>query len=170
MDAVAAREELTIENVALEYNSLRGEILKRIELRHQHIVIAMTVAGVFLGVGVTTSAVALIYPPLAVFLAIGWAQNDLRIRDLSTYIRERLEAAVPVLQWETSMQRARAASRGWNWRYVILAHGGIFVFTQFMAIVIGLFRFGYTAIEWLLLAVDVVAVVMVLWIVSRPHR
>ena len=76
-----------LHGVDLEYNSLRGEILKRIELRQQIISITLTLAGIFLSFGLSTDTVALIYPPLAAFLSIAWAQNDFRIRDLATYIR-----------------------------------------------------------------------------------
>ncbi len=58
---------LTREDVDLEYNSLRGEIIKRIELRQQMVTVTLTIAGVFLGVGITNKAVALVYPPIAYF-------------------------------------------------------------------------------------------------------
>jgi hypothetical protein len=67
-----------IDKIATEYNALRDEILKRIELRQQFVSMTLTIAGVFLGIGVTTDTIALVYPLLATFLAIGWAQNDLR--------------------------------------------------------------------------------------------
>ena len=67
------------EAIALEYNTLRGEIQKRIELRHQIVSATLAIAGAFIGVGVTNGILALIYPPIAIFLAIGWAQNDVRI-------------------------------------------------------------------------------------------
>ena len=44
--------------IGLEYNSLRGEILKRIALRQQIISVTLTLAGVFLVFGLTTATVA----------------------------------------------------------------------------------------------------------------
>ncbi|MGZ9234768.1 MAG: hypothetical protein ACXW4E_04520 [Anaerolineales bacterium] len=71
-------------SIEMEYASLRGEIRKRIEMRQQIVSVTLTLAGIFLGVGLATQTVTLVYPPLAMFLAFGWAQNDFRIRDLAT--------------------------------------------------------------------------------------
>jgi hypothetical protein len=170
MDTNSEEHNLTIrDGVKIEYSSLRSEILKRIELRHQFMSITLTIAGVFLGIGVTTAAIALVYPPLAAFLAIGWAQNDLRIRDLATYIRERLEASTPGLDWETYVQDLREETRMRSWRFLVLSHGGVFLFTQGMAIVLGLLKFSYTPVERVLLGIDVVAVLFVFWIVRQAR-
>ena len=119
-----------VERLATEYNALRVEIVQRIGLRQQTLSIALTIAGVFLGIGVTRDTVALVYPPLATFLAIAWAQNDLRIKHAATYIREHLEVATPHLGWETHVNERREETRGQAFRLVILSHGGIFIFSQ----------------------------------------
>jgi len=61
------------EGMLAEYIALRGEILKRIELRHQYMKVSLAIAGAFLGAGVavTEAPVALVFPLLAPFLAIG---------------------------------------------------------------------------------------------------
>jgi hypothetical protein len=150
-----------VSKLAVEYKALRDEIVKRIGLRQQTLSITLTIAGVFLGIGVTTQAVALVYPPLAMFLAIGWAQNDLRIRHAATYIRDHLEAKTPHLGWETHVHQRREETRGRAFRLVILSHGGVFVLTQVVAIVIGLLTFKHTPLEWALLMIDVLAVLAV---------
>jgi len=100
----------------MEYTALRNEILKRIELRHQIIVVTLTIAGVFLGGGVqqNNAFITLVYPPLATFLAVSWAQNDHRIRDLAGYIRNYIEPFMSkdniILGWETYMQKIRFSS------------------------------------------------------------
>jgi len=159
-----------VSKLAVEYAALRDEIVKRIGLRQQILSIALTIAGVFLGIGVTTHAVALVYPALATFLALGWAQNDLRIRHAATYIRDHLEAKTPYLGWETHVHQRRADTRGRAFRLVILSHSGVFVLTQVVAIVIGLLTFKHTPLEWALLVIDVLAVLAVVWIarMTRP--
>jgi hypothetical protein len=155
--------------IVAEYNSLRDEILKRIELRQQAISITLTIAGIFLGIGVTTDTIALVYPPLAALLAISWVQNETNIRRLSIYIREHLESVTPYLGWETYVQENRKETRMKGWRFMIFSHGGIFIFTQLMAIGVGLLKFTFTPVEWALLGVDVVALLLVVW-VTRQAR
>jgi hypothetical protein len=149
----------------MEYNALRGEILQRIGLRQQIIAMTLTVAGAFLAVGVTTAGIALVYPPLAFFLAVGWSQNDYRVRDAATYIRENIESASPGLGWETYVNKRRSRTRRSSWRYIVLSHGGVFLITQLMAIGIGIAKFSSTPAEWFLLALDAIAIALVGWIV-----
>jgi hypothetical protein len=163
-----------LHGVDLEYNSLRGEILKRIELRQQIISITLTLAGIFLSFGLSTDTVALIYPPLAAFLSIAWAQNDFRIRDLATYIRENLETAPIGLGYETYVQRVRSNNKKLGaWRFVVISHTGIFIFTQLMAVGIELLKsmpIVLTPLEWVLLVIDFVSILVVLLFAGRSSR
>lgn len=157
--------------IELEYTTLRSEILKRIEMRQQIVSIALTLAGIFLGIGLGNESVALIYPPLAMFLAFGWAQNDYRIRDSAKYIRENLESAMPGLGYETYVQQKRQSSEGLgSWRFVVLSHGGVFLITQLLAITIELIKFTFNPLEWVLLVVDLIAVLVVTWIMTQSGR
>jgi hypothetical protein len=157
--------------VALEYATLRNEILKRVEIRQQIVATTLALAGVFLGVGLSSEAVALIYPPLAMFLALSWYQNDYRISALAYYIREHLERGTPGLVYETILQKERLASGGiGSWRFVVLSHGGIFLLTQLLAIGIEVSKFTFSALEWVLLSVDLLAVLVVIWITRESGR
>jgi uncharacterized membrane protein YqaE (UPF0057 family) len=157
--------------IEAEYLSLRGEILKRFELRQQLIAILLTLAGIFLGVGVATETVALVYPPLAMFLAFGWAQNDYRIRDLARYIREELERPETGLKYETHVQMGRVKSDSLgSWRFVVFSHGGTFVFTQLMAVGIELAKMTFNPLEWALLGLDVIAILVVLRLIRLARR
>lgn len=157
--------------IEMEYGSLRGEILKRIELRQQIVSVTLTLAGIFLGVGLTTESVTLVYPPLAMFLAFGWAQNDFRIRDLAKYIRERLEIVSPHAGYETYVDGQRGENKGLgSWRFVVLSHGGIFLFTQLMAIGIGLSNFTFDALGWSLLGIDIATSLIVLLLMRQAGK
>jgi hypothetical protein len=123
--------------------------------------------------------VALVYPPLAAFLAFGWAQNDFRIRDLAIYIRTRLEGDASGLGYETYVQEARSKGHGLGtWRFVVLSHSGIFIFTQLMAVIIELAKAGpleqaaqgFTPLTWFLLAVDAIAILAVIWVARNTRR
>ena len=154
----------------MEYGTLRNETLRRIEMRQRFTAITLAFAGAFLGIGATDGVVALVYPPLAVFMAMGWAQNELRIRELSTYIRESLEAPTPDLNWETHVEKKRTETRKLSRRFVTVSHAGVFLFTQLMAVGIGLLTFTWTPLEWVLLGVDLAAVLVVVWIARVAHR
>jgi len=153
-----------------EYAAIRGEALKRIELRQQLISITLTLAGIFLSVGLSNELVPLVYPPLAMFLAFGWAQNDFRIRKIAQYQRDHLESLDIGLNYETAMQADRFTEKGMGaWRFVVISHSGIFLFTQAMAVAIDLLRSGlrFDPLRICLLAVDGVAIALVFWITRR---
>ncbi len=167
-------DRLSIEKrgMELEYVSIRGEILKRIELRQQIVAVTLTLAGIFLGIGITTETVALIYPVLATFLALGWGQNDFRVRDLATYQRENIESLFPGIKYETRIHQNRRMKDGslGSWRFVVLSHGGIFLLTQFMAIVIEFSKFTFNLLEYILLGIDVLSMVLVIWVIRQSKR
>jgi hypothetical protein len=75
-----------------EYRELRSEILKRSELQHQLVSIALVAFGTLAAVGLRDAPSALLaYPMLAAFLATSWAYNDIQIAQLGAYIRYRIE-------------------------------------------------------------------------------
>lgn len=159
--------DVNLSYLEMEYKTLRDEILKRMDLRHQMVSVTLTIAGAFLGFGLGTPGVVLVYPPLAAFLAVAWAQNDYRVRQVSTYIREHHEKYLPGLGWETHMQAQRSSGGVGAWRLLLMSHGGIFLLTQLMAIGIGLLKFTYTPVEYGLLGIDVLFVLIVVWVLSQ---
>ena len=72
--------EIEFQQLNMEFKELRTEIVKRIELRQQVLVITLTIAGVIFGLGVKDNAagydnhIVLIYPPIA--LLIGGQLGD----------------------------------------------------------------------------------------------
>ena len=150
-----------------EYNHLRAEIIKRIELRQQMSAITLTLAGVFLSVGLTNQLVLLVYPVLAMFLAFGLAQNDYRIRELAKYIRENIEIKIPDLNYESHAHEKRIEGGGHlgSWRIIILSYGGIFLLTQLMAIGIALLKLTFNILSLSLLGIDIITILVVIWII-----
>jgi hypothetical protein len=158
--------------VDLEYNTLRGEILKRVELRQQLVSITLTLAGIFMSIGLSSELVVLIYPPLAALLAFSWAQNDVRIGTIAKYIRENLEILPLGLRYETYSYQERAKEEGLgSFRFVIISHTGIFLFTQLMAVAIEIAKStsfsNFSALKWVLLSIDLIAVATVAWIMRK---
>ena len=143
-----------------EYITLREEVLKRQEGRQQTLSIALTLAGAFLGLGWNAgSVVMLIYPLIALLLAISWAQNEIFIKQLNTYIRDHLEGESTGLGWQRFSSQRMSELRFMGWPLEILAIGGIFVLTQLMAIGLGTYKFESSSIEWILLLLDIAAVI-----------
>ncbi len=128
-----------------EYKALREEIVKRMELR-QHILLAtLTIAAAFIGFSIkeNNAIVALVYPIIATFLYISWSQSDSRIGDLAKYIHDRYEKSESCINypwWEHHMVEIRGGGGGLlaRIRYITLSGGGIFLFTQFIAILVGI--------------------------------
>jgi hypothetical protein len=91
-----------------EYEALRDEILKRIELQYQLLNLALIVVGtiltISLGGGVLTDAAGsssqgfllLLCAPLEMFLALGWAAHNVQIAKAGVYIKANYEEG-----WET---------------------------------------------------------------------
>lgn len=157
--------------VEMEYATCREEILRRLDSRQQMISITLTIAGAFLGIGWGSSAVALmIYPPLALLLAAGWAQNEVRLRQLRTYIHDYLEPAIPGLGWERYSRQRDLESRIGAWNLDILAIGGIFLLTQVMALALSLFRITGSGIEWVLMVADSLSILLMLWLIQMVRQ
>lgn len=156
-----------------EYAAIRSEILKRIEMRQQLISITLTLAGIFLSFGLNNEMVTLVYPPLAMFLAFGWAQNDFRIRRMGRYIRDNLESLKIGLNYESAMQEDRLVDNSLaTWRFVVISHSGIFLFTQIMAVGIDILQSGleFNPLRIGLLIIDAISIIMVTWITSKATK
>lgn len=134
----------------MEYTALRYEVVSRVQLRTQIALATLTLAGVTLTIGLNTPVAALLFPVLSMFLAAAWIQNDARVKEITTYIRERIEGRLAGLGWETYRHtRVHKATRIGGARLSVLSAGGVFVVTQLMAIFIALSKAStFTALEW----------------------
>lgn len=161
----------SLSSTEIEYATLREEVLKRVESRQQTISIALTLAGAFLGLGWNAGAVViLLYPLIALLLAVGWAQNEIFIKQLNAYIRDHLEGEGTGLGWQRYTHQRMSELRVFGWPLEVLAIGGIFILTQLMAIGLGAFRFSSSPLEWLLLALDIAAIALLLVLLEYVRR
>lgn len=123
-----------------EYSSLREEIQNRIEFRHKLNTILLSATAAILGATAVTEQAALAYilPVLVAFLALAWVQNDFRIGQLGKHIRERIEARLDGLSWETEVQRMRTERKGLrHWRRTVVAQTGVLLVAQAASVVLG---------------------------------
>jgi hypothetical protein len=161
-----------------EYAAMRDEILTRLRIRHQVVAVTLAVSGAFLGVGITNPAVALVYPPLAALLALAWGQNDHRIRDIARYVRDEVEPLLPAVGWESHIEARRSGTGVGSWRFVVVAHGGLFLITQLMAMLMGLIweptapqeHSPSRTLVCTLAVFDVLALGVVAWVLLQANR
>jgi 8-oxo-dGTP diphosphatase len=128
------------EELLAEYDSLRSETLKRIDLRHQSLNLTITAIGIFVAVVASEHArpIALMfYPLLALCIAVAWTQNDMRIGQIGKHVKENIEQQLPGTSWEHSLIERYARLPGIYKRFTELTGFGVFVGTEFIATVSG---------------------------------
>jgi hypothetical protein len=112
MAAVSRAGESTDTAVILaEYNALRQEILKRLEIRYQILNIVLVAAGAMLAVGTQPEvppSLLLIFPLFSLALFASWLRNSSGVRLMRKYIRDEIESRVPGLHAETYMSMKQA--------------------------------------------------------------
>ena len=156
-----------------EYNALRDEILRRTDIQHQLISITLVAFGALVSVGLQVSQTALLaYPLLALFLSVVWSYNDIRIRQLGFYIRDRIEnrLAGGGEGWEHAIS-SDSLSRSVGSR-VILATRGIFWGTELLAVGIYLVDRLGTVLprgDVVLLVLDILAIGYTIAILRRQN-
>jgi hypothetical protein len=143
-----------IELVVAEYSALRDEIMKRSEFRYQITSLTVIAAGTIFTFGLqldSPASILLVYPVLALFLAGIWAHNVRASRMVAIYIKENIENKVAGLGWESWLAKKQFSILG------ILSTIGIFLSTQVVAVILGLLKSNFTAIDIVLLAIDAIA-------------
>jgi hypothetical protein len=118
-----------------EYNALRNETLKRMEIENQLTTFTIIVFGTILGIGFQNKIASLIllYPLLALFLSIGHTHSDYHVRQIGMYLKDHVESMVGTtnIGWEHYLIVNRYS------RYRLQV-SGIFITTELLAILVGL--------------------------------
>jgi uncharacterized membrane protein YfcA len=119
-----------------QYNALREEILKRVELRYQIVSLTLIVFGTTLSFGLQahSSSTVLLYPIIALFLAASWIHNGFGIKEIGNYIRDQIESTVgeDIIGWEHRVRSQRKRLGGLGLSF--LSAGGVFIGTSLLAI------------------------------------
>lgn len=170
LDMTKEQPEVAKKGAELEYNALRAELLKRIELRQNIISITLTLAGVLLGFGLSNTPNELIFPPLTFCLGLLWANNEIRIKQIGKYL-QGMEKLISGLGWETYYRQDRRSQTVLiGVSLSVLAPSGTFVITELLTIGVGLSRFGFSPIEWTLLVIDIVSALMTIVLLVYVRR
>lgn len=167
-------DEYIISDFALvEYSSLREEILKRIELQHQLVSLALIVAGTIATVGVQfDSAITLLaYPFIAFCLASLWIRNNASMRQIGSYIMLNIETLFdsdtigfehkqPYMQLTSIHRHFGSLER--------LTARGVFVGTQIVTLVIAYPLLTYTFVNIMMMVISVLSIILTMLLISRP--
>ncbi len=91
LDEKTSSEDTSV--ILAEYNNLRAELLKRIEIKHQITSLALIAPGTIIAVGLQTKNAFLLfsYPLLACFLSGVWIANTRAYHEIGIYIRKYIE-------------------------------------------------------------------------------
>ena len=146
-----------------EYKSLRLELIKRLDIQHHLLLFSLIIASVLFTLGlhyqVNNAFILLLYPILAMFLAVAWVYNDVRLNDIRAYIRARIEKKrLEGLEWENHLAFKRHGS---FLRLSELSALGIFVVLSILAIVISRLRsFAFDNVDTLLFYSGIFAIIV----------
>jgi len=118
---------MALDTVQIVYNNLREEIVKRVELEHQIIYFTLLIFGAVLAVGLKSAntTIFLLYPVLIMFLAATWVDNQIRIGEISAYIKEKITPMLgeDVVGWELALQN-RFHAGFFGFRHILLTSIG----------------------------------------------
>ena len=166
-------EKISSENIPVilaEYNSLKAEILKRIEIRHQLTSLALIAPGTIIAVGfqIKNAFFILSYPILACLLAAVWLANTRAYHEVSNYIRTQIEPKLGSanLRWQQVHYNTRHPFR----LVGFLGSGAIFIFTELLAILAGSTLGGLNVPEIILLIFAIISVLLTFLMVIQSGR
>lgn len=168
MQVIAPAPTDELRAIELEYSALREEIMRRADSRQQILSVGITIAGAFLGVGWGTGAAValLLLPVILACLSATWTQNEVQIFTMQAYIRERIAPRLPGMGWE-SFARERRQRGLFSLPLDIISIGGVFLITQALGVILGLFRFDpRSTVEWVLLALALASVIAVVLMIN----
>lgn len=170
----ALKTVLTPEAISIvlaEYKALRDEILKRKETQHQFASFALIALSTVIAFGLQTknATLILLYPILAMFLAIAWANQDRSVMLIGAYIRSRIEPKVGKdnMGWEHFVYAYYSKAEKRVGSLNILAMRGIFLATELLAIFVGLSIVAFNTIIVLIFAADIVSILMTIILLRR---
>lgn len=146
-----------------EYDALRNEILKRMEIRQQLFTFTLVIAGSFLSVGLATNLnykLLFAYPLISLFIAGSWMQSDFRIYQLGQYIKNQVETKF--LPTGGGWEHAHTSLPTFN---LVGSIRGVVLSTQLLLVFIALLLIDFQpdTIDRILLGLDLLAFILTIF-------
>jgi hypothetical protein len=155
-------DDRQLNGLLAEYNALRTEIIKHIDIRNSILLGTLILAGVLMGLGLIDPMFALIYIIISVFLAAARFHSEAMISKTGRYIRQYLEYTLPGLYWETKLYEEFIPTRKIN-KFMpdfLFSTRGVFLITQAVALVIALSNIdAFTFLEWSLSGIALICII-----------
>ncbi len=156
-------------NSEIEYNALRNEVIKRIELKHSIISLALTTATAVLGFSISNPKLALLYPPLAMCFCCIWAQNEMRELQLCDYL-STLERKLE-FGWSLYYKRVQADGSFFKGLPLsVLAPGSIFILTSIIALCLGRKVIFSSVLTITLSIIDILTIVVMIYLILKSKK
>jgi hypothetical protein len=153
-----------------EFTALRAEIMQRAQFQQQLVNLSVIIAGTLLTIFFQfagPSWILLIYPLLALFMAMEWSFNNSRIMQIGRYIRDEIENKWAGQGWENYLQSPRSQT-SLHWLSGAIFAYGTFIGLPIVVIVLAVLnRFSWTTPESFLFAVDSAIALIVIPFVVR---
>lgn len=162
----------TIPLVLAEYNALKNEALKRIEIDHQLISISLITLTIILIAGFLTQSASIIfiYPILSLLLATIWTLNETGSREISIYIKDRIESRVGVTNIGWQHFKSSLPIGGYR-EMSLLGYRAVFIVSESLAILVGISVAKFNISENILLIVDSLSLILsVLILGNAPFK
>lgn len=159
------------ELLVAEYTSLRDEIIKRIEIQHQLLSLALIAPGTILAIGLQSknASLMLLYPLLGMFLSAIWLSNSFAIHDIADYIQSHLQPQAG--EGRSGWEHFRASI---DTRHLSLLHfwgtRGLFLGTELVALVAGITLATFDTAQIIFLIVGSVSCLLTIFLLSFPQR
>jgi hypothetical protein len=148
--------------VIAEYTALREELLKLVDIQHQLITLTLLSFGTLVGASVpfNNTSIILTYPIIATFLAAGWFNHAYGIDMLGHYIQEHIENIVGTrnIGWENYSRKISIP----HTLVAFLGARGIFVVTQVIALITGVFGAAFNKPLFLLALLSTIVSILLL--------
>ena len=148
-----------------EFNSLRQEILNRIGYDFMLLNIHLTISGVLLGFGINNSLVALILPPISLFLVFAKKTNTENYLKISNYLSENYSLDNTGTNWEVFNQKFSKPIKGFKIQRVISGIGmiGIFITPSIIAIILGYISYDCSILQTTMILIDGISVLLIIF-------
>lgn len=144
-----------------EYNALREEILKRIELSIQLIGANFTIVAAFLAFGVNNNPVVLCLPITSMLIAMVYINNSYYIQTISRFISDKYQVENEEIDWESYVnEQKRNAVRSIHRLSVLIGAPAIFIISSIVALTVGMINYGHTMLEKVLMVLGFIAVLV----------
>ena len=144
-EIIEERDSLPRDLYVEQYSSLRSEIEKRLDIRQATLTFTLVLAGTFLSVAAQpgiAAATAFYYPVIALFLAAAWTHNDVKIGQISQYIKLEIEQHMLFTGWEAYRKATFDGTHPLTPKRGLISFStrGTFLATEALALLVGSVR------------------------------